>query len=67
MIKEGTCWTGLGGKVFLVLKKIELDGHTWIHYRDYRHNIEDQVREYSCYEESFLERFHVLPECPKER
>ena len=64
MIKEGTCWTGSRGNVFLVLKRVELDGHIWIYYRDC-HNGEDEVREYSCYEESFLERFHELPECPK--
>jgi hypothetical protein len=66
MITEGSCWAGTSGKVFLVLKKVELDGHVWIYYRD-RYNTEEEVREYSCYEESFLERFHELPECPKER
>ena len=66
MIEEGTCWAGSSGKVFLVLKRIELDGHIWIYYRN-RLNKEDDVKEYSCYEESFLERFHKLPECPKEK
>jgi hypothetical protein len=66
MIKEGTCWAGSSGKVFLVLKRIELDGHVWIYYRDHRSK-EDEVHEYSCYEESFIERFHPLPECPKEQ
>ena len=67
MIKDGSCWAGSSGKVFLVLNRVELDGQVWIYYRDYRHNTEDEVQEYSCYEESFIERFHELPECPKER
>jgi hypothetical protein len=66
MIKEGTCWASSSGKSFLVLKRVELDGHVWIYYRDHLSK-EDEVHEYSCYEESFLERFHPLPECPKER
>ena len=64
MIEEGTCWAGSSGKVFLVLKRIELEGRVWIHYRDHLSKEEDEVKEYSCYEESFLERFHALPDCP---
>ena len=67
MIEEGSCWTGTSGKVFLVLNRVELDGHVWIYYRETSANEDQEVKQYSCYEESFLERFHKLPECPKER
>jgi hypothetical protein len=53
--KEGSKWSGSSHVIFHVLHTIELDGHTWVHYRD------DQ-REYSCYLESFLQRFKELAE-----
>jgi len=49
--KQGSKWTG-ANNVFVVLHTIELDGNTWIHYRK-----ESSNQEYSCYVESFLERF----------
>jgi hypothetical protein len=49
--KDGSRWTGIS-EVFVVLHTIELDGHTWVHYRK-----ESSETEYSCYVESFLERF----------
>jgi hypothetical protein len=63
MIKVGSLWESVD-KRFRVISVTELDGHTWVHYR------EDlgikvpalQCREYSCYEESFLLRFRPLPE-----
>jgi hypothetical protein len=63
MIKVGSRWEGVD-KQFRVLAVVEADGHTWVHYR------EDlgikvpvlECREYSCYEESFLSRFRLLPE-----
>lgn len=51
MVKEGSTWSGSDSKEFVVLHRIELDGHTWIHYRD------QQGQEYSCYEEAFVTRF----------
>jgi hypothetical protein len=67
MIKEGSCWSSSQGNVFQVISRIEIDNHAWVYYRNYRGKIEDEVKEYSCYEESFLARFQELPECPKER
>lgn len=58
MVKEGTRWTG-GDKVFHVVHKVEIDGHVWIHYEQDNCN---ECREFSCYEQSFLERFRPLPE-----
>ena len=54
MIKEGSRWTGGDRKIFVVLHTIEQDGHTWIHYRD---DTSSEPKEYSCYEESFTQRF----------
>jgi len=59
MIAEGTSWTDSVGKEFIVISVIEKEGHTWVHYRE---NCRDEPREYSCYIESFLERFRKNPE-----
>lgn len=65
LVKKGTCWSGASGKVFTVIDVVELEGNTWVYYRDHMTEEGEEVKEYSCYEESFLERFHGLPECPK--
>ena len=54
-IKQGSRWTGGDRKVFTVISVVELEGHTWVHYRD-------DTKEYSCYQESFLSRFTPLPD-----
>ena len=60
--KDGSKWSSTGGNdVFHVLHTIEIDGHTWVHYvKDTAKG--NEYREYSCYVESFLERFRALPE-----
>jgi hypothetical protein len=62
MVKEGSKWSGTGdNNKFHVIHVIEIDGHTWVHY--IKENApEDSNREYSCYLESFLQRFRPLPE-----
>jgi hypothetical protein len=57
-IKERSRWYSIEKK-FIVLHTIEQDGHTWVHYRD---ETGDPPREYSCYKESFLQRFSPMPE-----
>ena len=53
IIKEGSKWDNGQGKIFRVLHTIEVEGHTWVHY--IKDNApEDETREYSCYQESFL-------------
>jgi poly(3-hydroxybutyrate) depolymerase len=59
MVKEGTTWASVDGKEFVVMHVIEQQGHTWVHYRE---NRRDEPREYSCYMESFLSRFRIIPE-----
>ena len=56
--KIGSRWTGQNDYViFRVLHAIELDGHIWIHYC-----LDDNGDlSYSCYIESFLERFREIP------
>lgn len=53
-VKEGSVWTSNNEKEFVVLHVVELNGHTWVHYRD-----QDcpECHEYSCYIESFVARF----------
>ena len=62
MVKVGSKWTGTGdNNKFHVIHVIEIEGHTWVHY--IKENApEDSNREYSCYLESFLQRFRPLPE-----
>jgi hypothetical protein len=59
MSKDGSRWWASDGKKFVVLHTLDQDGHTWVHYRD---EIGNPPREYSCYQESFLQRFNPLPE-----
>jgi hypothetical protein len=62
MVKEGSKWASTGdNNKFHVIHVIEIEGHTWVHY--IKENApEDSNREYSCYLESFLQRFRPLPE-----
>lgn len=51
--KVGSKWRS-SSKIFTVLHTVEINGHRWVHYR------EDgcpECREFSCYVESFLDRF----------
>jgi len=59
-VKEGSVWYGTErSKQFLVLHVVEQDGHTWVHYRDHPTSGRPllECKEYSCYIESFLQRF----------
>jgi hypothetical protein len=59
LLKEGTRWDG-GNKVFVIISEVDADdGHKWIHYREEKGN---PPKEYSCYTESFLQRFRPLPD-----
>lgn len=56
--KDGSKWAGVSDRErFHVVDTIELEGHTWVHYIN-----ETTAQEYSCYVESFLQRFRELPE-----
>jgi len=45
-------WTSTNRTEFLVLEVVDVDGHTWVHYRNVKTG-----DEYSCYQESFEQRF----------
>jgi hypothetical protein len=63
MVEAGSLWSG-NDKCFRVLSVTEVDGHTWVHYREDRGIKVPAIecREYSCYLESFVARFRQLPE-----
>lgn len=60
--KDGSKWSGNDNNVFHVLHTIEIDGQTWVHYIKETKKETNEVREYSCFLESFLQRFNPLPE-----
>lgn len=64
MVKEGTLWGSTDGKKFRVLHVVEQEGHTWVHYREDLgwKTPATECREYSCYVESFEQRFRQVPE-----
>lgn len=56
-VKAGTIWWAGDDVYFVVIDVIELEGHTWVHYRNKKTG-----QEYNCYQESFVARFRHLPE-----
>ena len=59
-VLPGTRWWAGDNKRFLVLDVVEIEGQTWVHYRDDNRGVAPQ--EYSCLIESFKQRFSALPE-----
>lgn len=61
MVKEGSLWSSADGKKFRVISVVEVDGHTWVHYReDLGVKIPTKdCKEFSCYMESFTARFQL--------
>ena len=58
-VKEGSVWRTTDDKKFRVLSVTEVEGHTWVHYRqDLGIKVPVvECKEFSCYIESFVERF----------
>lgn len=61
MVKSGSKWSSSDGKIFQVINVVDIDEHTWVHYRNTK-QFNEEYQEYSCYMESFLQRFTLLPE-----
>lgn len=62
-VKEGSVWRTTDDKKFRVLGIVEAEGHTWVHYRNELKGFDQSdAKEYSCYIESFVERFSPTPE-----
>ncbi len=57
--KVGSRWWSGDGNKFMILGVVAQENHVWIHYRD--DNGETEPKEYSCYVESFVQRFTELP------
>lgn len=58
MIKEGTIWRDHGIKRFQVIKTVEVNGESWVHYREYLgEHASAGAKEFSCFEASFKDRF----------
>lgn len=58
-VTPGSVWQGSDHTKFVVIQLAEADGHTWVHYRQ---DLGIKVRvaeckEFSCYIESFVQRF----------
>ncbi len=63
-IKAGSLWGSTDGKKFRVISVTEIEGHTWVHYREDRGMKVPlaECKEYSCYIESFESRFNPVAE-----
>lgn len=62
-VKEGSLWWDGKGNNFIVLSVTVVEGNTWVHYRQdlgIKTSIKE-CKEYSCYEESFTQRFSPRP------
>jgi hypothetical protein len=55
--KPGSIWSGSDSIKFRVIENVYTDDNVWVHYIRLTDNTE-----YSCYVESFLQRFRALPE-----
>lgn len=60
MIDKGSVWASADGRTFQVIDQIRVEGKDWIHYRRIDSEYEEP-KEFSCFVESFLDRFHQLP------
>ena len=63
-VKEGSIWWGGDQKKFRVISVSEVEGHTCVYYREEPQKWKpiSELKEYSCYLESFTLRFRLLPE-----
>lgn len=52
-VEAGSVWVGgTSREKFVVITVSEVSGNTWVHYRT-----ENTNKEYSCYLDSFIQRF----------
>jgi hypothetical protein len=55
--KPGSFWSGSDSEKFRVIENVYTDDHLWVYYIRISDN-----KEFSCYVESFFQRFRELPE-----
>lgn len=56
IVKKNSVWEGNNFIQFQVSKIIKKKGKTWVYY----HVKDNPKQTYFCYEEAFLQRFHLL-------
>lgn len=61
MITKGSVWSSTDGRLIQVITEVVVEGKSWVHYR-LMEEVNGEVKEFSCYTESFLSRFYKLPE-----
>ena len=63
-VAPGSRWWDGKENMFVVLDVVETDGHMWVHYREdsKKYKPVKECKEYSCYLESFTQRFDPRPE-----
>ncbi len=59
-IQPGSVWSSNNGIHFQVISETHIEGNDWIYYRMIGTETEEP-KEFSCYKESFLSRFHRIP------
>jgi hypothetical protein len=59
-IEAGSVWTSINGVHFQVISETHIEGNNWIYYRMIDKETEEP-KEFSCYKESFLNRFYQIP------
>ena len=58
MVKVGSIWFDNNKEFMVIHLHTAEDGHTWIHYREHcNKKATAKCKEYSCYQESFTDRF----------
>lgn len=60
-VKNGSRWSSTDGTVFVVIGTMLIEGKDWVYYRAEKPK-DHMPDEFSCYQESFVERFSPLPE-----
>ncbi len=60
-IERGSIWSSADGRTFQVITQAIVEGKEWVHYRRIDSELEEP-KEFSCYKESFLDRFSKLPQ-----
>lgn len=61
MIKNGSKWSGADGTIMIVLGTMIVEGKDWVYYRLEKPK-DHMPNEFSCFRESFLDRFRPLPD-----
>ncbi len=56
-VTQGSCWLDSQGRRYHVISVSKIQEHNWVFYKLETNTKNNENTEFSCYEESFLERF----------